>query len=77
MQEVKTIVLEDNEYMIIGELNINGAEYIHFAKVDDPKDFCIRKVEIIEGEETIVGLDSKEEFDMALRKFSEKHIKEL
>ena len=77
MKNVKTILLEGTEYMVIGELLINGVEYIHFANISNPKDFCIRKVTVRDGEEMIVGLDSREEFDMALKAFSDKHIKDL
>jgi len=77
MKDVKTIFLEDKAYMVIGELEINGVNYIHFAEIENPQKFCIRKTAMINGEEMIVGLDSKEEFDMALKSFSQKHIKDL
>ena len=77
MEDVKTIFLEDKVYAVIGELQINGTEYIHFAEVENPQKFCIRKIKVINGEEMIVGLDNKEEFDMALNAFSQKHIKDL
>jgi len=75
MENVQTIELEGKKYMIVAELNINGIPYIHFASIDNPGDFCIRKVSIMDGEEMIVGLDSREEFDMALKAFSDKQTK--
>lgn len=74
MKDVKTMILEDGEYMVIDECLINNTNYIHFAKVDDPEDFCIRKVNIIDGEEIIVGLDNMDEFNLALKSFADKHI---
>ena len=77
MKDVKTIVLEGKEYMVVGELQINGIEYIHFAEIENPQKFCIRKTTVIDGKEMIVGLDNKAEFDMVLQAFSQKHIKDL
>lgn len=77
MKEIEVVELEGIEYMIIRELVIDGITYIHLAKVEDPEDFCIRKIQIIDGEEMIVGLDNKEEFDMALEVFANKHEEEI
>ena len=74
---MKTINLEGQEYMLIAELQFNGTEYLHLAKTDNPKEFCIRKINVIDGKRMIVGLDGKEEFDMALLAFRDKHIKDL
>jgi hypothetical protein len=77
MKEIEVVKLEGIEYMIIKELIINGVTYIHLAKVESPEEFCIRKIQIIDKEEMIVGLDNKEEFDMALEVFNNNHKEEL
>ena len=77
MKEIEVVKLEGIEYMIIKELIIDGVTYIHLAKVESPEEFCIRKIQIIDKEEMIVGLDNKEEFDMALEVFNNNHKEEL
>ena len=77
MMELDTIKLENKEYAIIAEMNINGTNYMHLANVENPSDFCIRKVIMKDGEEIITGLDDRKEFDMAMQAFSKKHCEDL
>lgn len=77
MKEVETIELEGEKYIIVSELKINNIPYMHLASIQDPSNFCIRKVVIKNGEEILTGLDDRSEFEMALKYFSEKHSKDL
>jgi len=77
MKEIEVVKLEGIEYMVIKELIIDGVTYIHLAQVESPEEICIRKIQIIDGDEMIVGLDNKEEFDKALEVFNNNHKEEL
>ena len=70
MKEVNIIQLNNKEYALINEININGITYMHFSNTSNSKDFCIRKVVIKDGEEVITNLDNREEFDTAIREFA-------
>lgn len=64
MQEVKTIVLEDNiEYIVIGEIE----NYVYLVNSTDEEDMCIRK----EIDDELVGLDNEEEFMRAINLFKD------
>ena len=74
MEEVKTVELEDGAtYVITDEIQINEKKYLYLTNILDVEDFCIRKHIIESGEEYLVGLDSRQEYDLALKHFLEKH----
>lgn len=73
MRELETIELEGKEYIIRSEIILQGSKYIHLTSSSDPEDFCIRKIRINDGKEMLVGLDSEQEFNMALEAFSSKY----
>ena len=61
--------------MVIGfdEFEIDGVEYIYLSNENDIASFCIRKMNTINGNEYLVGLNDRNEFNMALEKFLERH----
>lgn len=72
--DVKCIKLEDGlEYMVMDEIDEGKNTYVYLSNVEDPEDFCIRKVDNEVNEELLVGLDSNEEFDKALMLFTNKN----
>lgn len=73
MESVDTIVMNNKEYIVIDDIPIDGVRYIYLVSSDDPRNFCIRKINIVNDSEYIVNLDTKEEFDKALAKFNEKN----
>lgn len=74
MELVDTLTLEDgNSYFVTDEININGVRYVCLTNDNDLKKFCIRKINIINGEEYLVGLENKQEFEMVLLEFNKKH----
>lgn len=73
MEEVDVITLNDGDYIITDEIDINNVKYYYLTKEDDIAKFCIRKINIINNEEYLVSLDSQEEFDKALLSFIEKN----
>ena len=62
--------------MVTEELVINNIKYVYLTNEDDVADFCIRKVNYINNNEYLVGLDNKEEVLMALNEFTRKHKNE-
>lgn len=70
MEEVEVITLEDGkDYMVTDEFEINKVRYVYLTNEEDIADICIRKINIINNEEYLVGLDSEEEFKKALQEF--------
>ena len=77
MNELDALKLEGRDFVIVDEIKIDDVLYVQLASASDPEDFCIRKVILKNKEEILTGLDSDEEFDMALSAFIEKnHLKE-
>ncbi len=78
MSENIDVVTLDNgkNYMVTEELVINNIKYVYLTNEDDVADFCIRKVNHINNNEYLVGLDNKEEVLMALNEFTKKHKNE-
>ena len=77
MNELDAIKLEGKEFVIIDEIIINNTKYVHLASASDVNDFCIRKVVMMGENEILTGLDSDEEFDMALDSFAKKNYEDL
>ena len=74
MEQIKTVILEDNiEYIILDEITNDNKIYIYLANINDETDFCIRKKEIEENKQILIGLDSEEEFDNALNLYYQKN----
>lgn len=72
MENVEIITLEDNnEYIVTKELVIDNVKYVFLTKSDDVASFCIRKINIINNEEYLVGLKDKDEFIKALKAFTD------
>jgi hypothetical protein len=66
--ELEIVKLEnDKEYAIMRERQ----NYLYLVNTEDPEDICIRKNVVKNGVEFIESLDSKEEFDEALKLFNE------
>lgn len=70
------VVLEDGtEYVILDSMEIDGDKFILFSNVDNPVDFCFRKLIIKDGKEVFSALSGKEEFEKVLLKFGLKYEK--
>jgi|GEM_PF-1869404 len=72
----KYMILENRmKYGIYENILINNVEYLYLVNVDDFNDFCIRKTETVfnSREKHIVGLDSENEFFLALVYLAKKH----
>lgn len=74
MEELDVVTLEDNQdYIVTDELLINGIKYVFLTNEKDVSSFCIRKVNIINNEEYLIGLDNKTELENALNEFYKHH----
>lgn len=73
-KEYNIITLEDNlEYAELETISYNNNEYILLSELNNPENFCIRKIKVKNNEEYIVGLDSDEEFNTILKLLTEKY----
>lgn len=74
-KEYNVITLEDNiEYTEIDKIEYNNNTYIYLSDIENPENFCIRKVIIENNEEYIIGLDNEEEFNNAFNLFQQKYL---
>lgn len=74
MEELDVVTLEDNQdYIVTDEIIINGIKYVFLTNEKDVSSFCIRKVNIINNEEYLIGLDNKTELENALSEFYKHH----
>lgn len=71
-KEYNTTILEDGiEYVELDIIN----NYIFLSEIENPQNFCIRKLETENNIEYIVGLKDEEEFKKALELFNNKYNK--
>ncbi len=76
--EMDTVLLEDQfEYVVVDTLEINNTKYLFLGLKEELENqhlslptITIRKLD--QTEENILGLDSEEEYKMALQAFVEK-----
>ena len=66
MIEIETLEFDNKEYMIIKRKKVDNESYVLISNVEDPEDFAIRKEVIKDGEELVIELGSKEEFEKVL-----------
>lgn len=68
------ITLGDNiEYTEIDRINYNKNTYSILSDLDNPDNFCIKKIVIENNCEYVVNIDTKDEFDNALKVFTDKY----
>lgn len=68
------ITLGDNiEYTEIDRVNFNKNTYSILSDLDNPSNFCIKKLILENNYEYVVGIDTREEFDNVLKVFTDKY----
>lgn len=68
------IKLGDNiEYTEIDRINYNHNIYVILSDLDNPNDFCIKKLINENNYEYVVELNTKEEFNNVLKIFTDKY----
>lgn len=72
-ENIEVVTLEDGkDYMVTAELEINNIKYLFLTNEDDVADFCLRKINTINNNEYLVGLNDKEEVIKILQEFKNK-----
>lgn len=72
-ENIEVVILEDGkDYMVTAELEINNIKYLFLTNEDDVADFCLRKINTINNNEYLVGLNDKEEVIKVLQEFTNK-----
>lgn len=72
-ENIEVVTLEDGkDYMVTAELEINNIKYLFLTNEDDVADFCLRKINTINNNEYLVGLNDKEEVIKVLQEFANK-----
>lgn len=74
-KEYNVVTLENGiEYTEIYRINCDGNTYVFLSNLDNPEDFCIRKLVVNNQKEQIIGLDNRNEFDRVLALFTESYL---
>ena len=69
-KEYNVVKLENGmEYAEVNKINHNEKTYLFLVNLNNDDDFCIRKLINENGNDILVGLDSKVEFDEVLNIF--------
>ena len=72
-ENIEVVTLEDSkDYMVTAELEINNIKYLFLTNEDDVAAFCLRKINTINNNEYLVGLNDKEEVIKVLQEFTNK-----
>lgn len=72
-QTVNCVNINDIDYIILDEINIEGIKYIFLVNENDENDLLLRKVIIQNNEEYLDLLDNQEEIDKALVYYYNRH----
>jgi hypothetical protein len=74
-KEYNVITLENGiEYTEIDRINFNNNCYVVLSNLDDPSDFCIRRLVNDNNQEYIVGLENREEFNNVFLLYKKRSI---
>ena len=65
-KECNVVTLNGVEYTEIRRIENKGNTYVVLSNLDDPEDFCIKKLIKKDGNDFICGLDSEDEFNEIL-----------
>ncbi len=71
-ESVEIVSIGDKDYMVTAEIVINNVTYVYLTNENDIADFCIRKINKINNNEYLVGLNDESEVKMALKEFANK-----
>ena len=71
MVDVDIYVINDEEYYLMEELEINGYSYLYLSKVNDENDFMFRKRDK-DDPEVLITLDDEKEVKMVALAFANK-----
>ena len=70
---VNTVEIDGKEYDELDVITINDTKYAYLSSINDELDILIQRIVTKNDEEYYETLDSKEEFETALKEFYKKH----
>lgn len=70
-KECNVVTLDGTEYTEINRLEKDGNTYVLLSNLDNPTDFCLKKVIKKDGTDYINGLRSEEEVNQILKLMAE------
>ena len=66
---VDIIKIENKEYCLLKELEIEGNKYLYLMNEKDRKDIIIRKKIKENNEEFLIGLENEKEFEKVMEEY--------
>lgn len=73
-EDLECVEIGEKTYIISMECEIDGTTYLYMMNEKDFTDIMVQKIEIEDGEEYLVDLDSEEEFQLVLAHFQRKSL---
>ena len=74
-KEYNVVTLSNGiEYTEISRLNVDNKTYVVLSDINNPEDFCIKKIIKKDNEELIYAIDSDEEFDKVMSIFAKEYL---
>ncbi len=73
MENLNVLTIDDKKYVMADQFSLNNVDYVFLSNLDNPKDFCFRKLKIDGDAKLLVGLDNDEEFDAVIEEFMKNH----
>lgn len=67
--EAEFVEIDGRDYLVCGELSLAGSRYVYLVNTADVMDSMIQKIVTENGEEYLIGLESKKEFDFIFAHF--------
>lgn len=72
-QTINCVTINDIDYIILDEINIEGIRYVYLVNENDENDLLIRRVTIENGEEYLDLLHNQDEINKALIHYYNRH----
>ena len=72
-QTINCVTINDIDYIILDEINIEGIRYVYLVNGNDENDLLIRRVTIENDEEYLDLLHNQDEINKALIHYYNRH----
>ena len=74
-KEYNVVTLSNGiEYTEVSRIKIDNNTYVFLSNMDNPEDFCIKKIIKKDNEELIYAIDSDEEFNKVMNEFAKNYL---
>ena len=71
---ISMVEFDGVEYMELMKLPLNGNTYVFLSNPEDASDFFVKKLIVEDGEQYLIGIDNREEFDNTLLHFTKQAL---